>query len=122
MVAIYRSKELNGKPHLTSYHSWIGVAAFVWLLMNTFGGAASSIDVKRKRLFYGWADKTHRLSGYGAITAGIIAVVTGIYSHWGAKNLGPRIQGAFTMLCFLIWASLMLPLVKKTPKRGNKLV
>jgi len=100
---IYSNKNMLGKRHLTSWHSWFGVAALVaYALLFVVGLAGLHPDfglLKTNRFL----KKAHNLSGKAAIAAGWTASVVAFNnldndrSHQ-ALFAAPLLAGAFLVL------------------------
>lgn len=60
LYAIYSNKEKMGKPHWTSWHSWVGVSALVLWVANVAVAAAHTADLEKKRLVFLWKSRKHR--------------------------------------------------------------
>ena len=84
------------------------------------GGVSNTIDLKKFRLKYGWADKNHRLSGLGATILVLISFTLGLWSHAGTKLYGLKLQGGLTFLLNLLAILLIIPVVSKlTAKKAT---
>jgi len=79
--SIYINKERYGRPHFTSRHSWLGLAA-----LGAYSGAilyASVRTTTNKHCSMVWKDVMHRTAGVLAVGLGAAAVTTGIlHDHW----------------------------------------
>jgi len=69
--AIWQNKENNKKPHLTSWHSWFGCTAWVFMLLQLVWGAGNTFlpsmfrpGAPKTGSPYVWVDKWHAYSGF----------------------------------------------------------
>jgi len=106
-VAIYRHKLLCGRSHLSSLHSWVGVAALLlWLAAYLAAQPHVWRDQIRARRFslftnkrWLWADAPHRRLGSAAVGASLVALSTGML---GWRALDRRVSSACCVaLCAL---------------------
>jgi hypothetical protein len=96
IAAIYSVKEANNRPHFTSKHSWIGLAALGSILGAT--GYASFRTITNK-FSWMWRDDLHRLGGLIGVGLATAAVCTGIvHERWvpDTMNLNTRMIMAGT--------------------------
>ncbi|KIY43679.1 hypothetical protein FISHEDRAFT_53131, partial [Fistulina hepatica ATCC 64428] len=106
-MAVIIHKFISGKTHFRSFHAIIGLAVFVWILIQIavgggsvwFGGALFGGGGRAKRIY-----KYHRLSGY---TLYILLWVTchlgGQYSHWSSTyTLFPLRTLAYTICPIIV--------------------
>ncbi|CAM9369054.1 unnamed protein product, partial [Hapterophycus canaliculatus] len=96
LYAIYSNKEKMGKPHWTSWHSWMGIFAMALWVANVAVAAAHTADLEKKRLVFLWKSRNHRWLGKAAFCAGLGATVLGLHSGWGVRSLGGE-QGAWAL-------------------------
>ena len=68
---IYSNKEANGKPHLQSWHSWVGIAALAgWVALAIAGAVALHPDFgimktnKNIRLIHKWGGRVANALGW----------------------------------------------------------
>ena len=96
LVAVYRHKVLMGRPHLTTPHSWLGLAAVgTWLAAYLAAQPhvwRDQIKARKFSLFSNkrwlWADATHRRLGTAAFVLFLCAFCSGML---GWAVLDPRI-------------------------------
>jgi hypothetical protein len=94
MVAIYRHKLLLHRPHLSTSHSRVGVAAFVlWLAAYLAAQPHVWRDQLRARRFslltnkrWLWSDARHRQLGSAAVGMSLVALSSGMLG-WQALDL-----------------------------------
>ena len=96
--AIFQNKNLHGKAHFTSWHSWAGLATLALWLMNLALGLQRLVALGS----WQWRHVLHRLVGTLAGTISLGAVVTGIWSQWGQAALGAHLQWILTALIGLV--------------------
>uniref|UniRef100_A0A7S1KBC0 Cytochrome b561 domain-containing protein n=1 Tax=Vitrella brassicaformis TaxID=1169539 RepID=A0A7S1KBC0_9ALVE len=86
-ACIYYNKQINKKPHFTTYHSWVGLAAFLAMAAASMGGALyyygrgflpRSVSVVVK--------KVHRTAGWPVFFVGLAAMELAMYSGWTVKH------------------------------------
>ena len=84
-AAIYSLKEGGAKPHFTSKHSWIGLAALASILGAT-GYAA--FRTSTNKFSWVWRDDMHRLGGLIGMGVATAAVCTGIvHERWVPESM-----------------------------------
>jgi hypothetical protein len=82
---IYQNKEMAGKPHLTSYHAWAGVAAVALeLVAHTIAVVRTAAPSKASKSFPNlvWRSFYHKSAGWLAHSAMLAAVILGLRSGW----------------------------------------
>ena len=101
---IYSNKEVHGKPHLTSWHSWIGVAALLsWVGLALVGLAALHPDFgsmkrnKSVRFLHKWLGRLATASGWGACLLGFIKMDSDA-SHQALFALPLAVASAFVLV------------------------
>ena len=80
---IYSNKEMNGKPHLQSWHGCLGFITIMYFIIQLFGGLMNKyssrfsnyVDIKQLRL-------GHALSGTLLFALLTTTVMLGVYSNW----------------------------------------
>jgi len=74
---IYVNKELNEKPHFTSYHGLSGLGTLVYMIIQSLGGLCVKISPKTKFISPKQLRSLHRRSGIFALLAFLITVFLG---------------------------------------------
>jgi hypothetical protein len=115
--AIYGRKEERKKPHLTTWHAWIGIAALGWMGLNVLGGLFNTVQIAKMRLNWVWSDKLHGLSGRLAASVGLVAVATGLWSNWATRHMGVFWQTVLTLVTSVILATVTIPLLAGKPAK-----
>lgn len=101
-TAIYYNKELNDKPHFTSWHGIMGLAASGLLWLQLSAGIFIKYPTLLKTLFSLKLIKAcHGLSGTLTYTVGMIAMLLSFWSLWFQKN-APEYVLYFALLLHLM--------------------
>ncbi|PAA82788.1 hypothetical protein BOX15_Mlig022383g1 [Macrostomum lignano] len=92
---VWRSKEEKGRPHLTSWHSWIGALCNIYLLLQCIGGVCTRLKLGGVRP----ADMKlyHATSGTFMFTCACAALASGMWSDWFSK----QVTGTAWYACFV---------------------
>ena len=105
-AAIYYNKEDHGKPHLTTWHGWIGVGTIGYTLIQVVAGHNLTILNKFIRRFipYNTLAIYHATSGTFLFVLACTSLALGINSNWFANQSGFvwYLSFAFTALFGLI--------------------
>ncbi|CAN0264842.1 unnamed protein product [Discosporangium mesarthrocarpum] len=88
MYAIYSLKNLNGKDHLTTWHSWWGIAAAGLMLAAWVVAMLNAVDVKAGGIKFLWVSRNHRWLGVAAYIASLGAATLGLHSTWAMATFG----------------------------------
>ncbi|XP_018022790.1 transmembrane reductase CYB561D2 [Hyalella azteca] len=81
--SIYYNKELNNKPHFTSWHGLIGATACALLLSQlTFGGIMNYPQYAKPVLSYSALRRCHAISGTTVYLLGSGAFIFGLFTTW----------------------------------------
>lgn len=86
-TAIYYNKELNNKPHFTSWHGTMGLAASVLLWLQLCAGMFVKYPTLLKKFFSLKLIKAcHGLSGTLTYATGMLAMLLSFWSLWFQNN------------------------------------
>uniref|UniRef100_A0A0G4HW78 Cytochrome b561 domain-containing protein n=1 Tax=Chromera velia CCMP2878 TaxID=1169474 RepID=A0A0G4HW78_9ALVE len=113
LMAIYLSKESGNKPHLTTWHSWLGaLGAFVYLLAALAGYAG----------YMGWvkgARRWHRKLNKPAAGAAFVALVSSLWSSFaeGKGAVGNRF-GILMGISSIIFVAAFGPKIDNLPGKS----
>ena len=85
LVIVY-NKSLGGKAHFTTWHSWLGLAAFT--LSSTQAALGIFLLYPKYLVFLTLAQlkRIHALAGLQNFSLGASAIVLGFFSNWFAKQ------------------------------------
>ena len=122
LAAIYRHKVLMHRPHLSTSHSRVGVAAFVlWLAAYLAAQPHVWRDQLRARRFslltnkrWLWSDATHRQLGSAAVGMSLVALSSGML---GWQTLDKRISRACSLALTILGLSVYPLSLSMLPKR-----
>jgi cytochrome b-561 domain containing protein 2 len=88
LTAIFITKNQFKRPHLTTYHSWLGVSTFLYAVLQSVGGML----IMYPKLKPDFAPGTSKLKTYHAVSAASLMLVASAtmfvsdYSIWFAKH------------------------------------
>ncbi|CAM9193459.1 unnamed protein product [Chrysoparadoxa australica] len=105
---IWKNKEAAGKPHLTSWHSWIGVlTSLLWLSAAGLAGN-KAVDLEGKKIKLLWSSWKHRWVGSAAYFASLVTTISGLRSGWGLKTFGDRGSRGLCVMVAAVGAATLL--------------
>ena len=112
---LHALQEDLGKPHLTSWHSWVGLLAILLFCANAAHGIFKTVfSSKTASLQWIWVSSLHRSLGITAHLVGLAACTLGVYSGWGLANLGGQLgAAALTAMLLLGEAGILGSALKK---------
>ncbi|XP_037782172.1 cytochrome b561 domain-containing protein 2-like [Penaeus monodon] len=95
-AAIYFNKELNEKPHFTSWHGTVGLVASVFLVLQLSVGVFAMYPKLLKMFMDARSVKAnHAVVGTLTFSSGMVATLLGFWSTWFANNSTARVSYGF---------------------------
>jgi tryptophan-rich sensory protein len=100
--AIHLNKEIAGKPHLTTYHSWTGIACLAMFVLGAIGSYFALHPEGGKMKSNDDVRRVHRLSLRFAVALAFVTIFSGFSKIAGALASGALGAGlgllAFSLL------------------------
>ncbi|CAN0022600.1 unnamed protein product, partial [Phaeothamnion confervicola] len=109
LFAIYKNKELYGKPHLTSWHGRIGALAAVLWVASWALALIETLPIQRNGGKGGLSSKWHRTAGQLGYAAGAAALALGFQSGFGTAKLGASGANAAAVAVAVMAALTLMP-------------
>jgi cytochrome b-561 domain-containing protein 2 len=82
LYSIWVTKNINNKPHFTSWHGQVGLAAMIAIVYMYLSGIVSF-----HRPNYKFPKSTHKKLATFAIGSYLLAYILGLYSNWANDNI-----------------------------------
>jgi len=82
LYSIWVTKNINNKPHFTSWHGQVGLAAMIAIVYMYLTGIVSF-----HRPNYKFPKSTHKKLAIFAIGSYLLAYILGLYSNWANENI-----------------------------------
>lgn len=82
LYSIWVTKNINNKPHFTSWHGQVGLAAMIAIIYMYLTGIVSF-----HRPNYKFPKSTHKKLAIFAIGSYLLAYILGLYSNWANENI-----------------------------------
>lgn len=82
LYSIWVTKNINNKPHFTTWHGQVGLAAMIAIIYMYLTGIVSF-----HRPNYKFPKSTHKKLAIFAIGSYLLAYILGLYSNWANENI-----------------------------------
>nr|XP_027219248.1 cytochrome b561 domain-containing protein 2-like [Penaeus vannamei] len=113
-AAIYFNKELNEKPHFTSWHGRIGLLASVFLVIQLSVGVFAKYPKLLKMFMHARSVKAnHAVVGMLTFSLGMVATLLGFWSTWFANNSSARVSYGFVGFHAILLVVIVQKVLKK---------
>lgn len=125
-AAIYLNKNLNKKPHFTSWHGTLGLVSVILVLIQSFFALSliyynvSWLNPLRSTLAI--RKKLHAVSGCMAFIIGYTSLVTSLYSNFIKKNTGEKSWYLLLILMSIITSVVVNQVSAAYIYKGNRVI
>lgn len=113
-AAIYFNKEINEKPHFTSWHGIIGLLASALLVIQLSVGVFAKYPKLLKMFMHAKTVKVnHAVVGMLTFSLGMVTTLLGFWSTWFVNNTSAIISYSFLGLHVILLVKIVQKIVKK---------
>jgi len=107
-AAIYLTKNLNSKPHFTTWHGTMGLATIMGALGASCGGIATKYGVQFPPLVRPALIKwVHSMAGTAVFSLGYITLVLGFCSTWALDNMTRLERWGLGFMALFLWITVV---------------